>query len=85
MAANNAEIDYMYNYHNTVDSLLSRGINILIKSREATLADFKIILLFLRQFWIIWNYNKKLVLAIIYSRGLILNSRNAELGTCVKK
>lgn len=32
MAANNAEIDYMYNKHNTVDSLLSRGINILIKS-----------------------------------------------------
>lgn len=85
MAANSAEIDYMYNKHNTVDSLLSKRINIRIKSREATLADFKIMLLFFRQCWInIWNCNKKLVLKIIYSRSLIQNSRNTELGTCVK-
>lgn len=73
-------INYCYNR-----SLIKCKIIIYTISREAAFEGFKIMLLFFRQCWIILNCNKKLVLKIIYSRSLIKNSRNAELGTCVKK
>lgn len=68
----------------TVDSQLKKGINFRVKSWEAIHANIKITLLFLRQFWIIGNFNQKLVIAILYSRGLIQNSEISELRTCVK-
>lgn len=51
-----------------------RGINFRVKSREATLADFKISLLFFTQFCTLGIYNEKLVLATLYSSDLIQNS-----------
>lgn len=45
-----------------------RGINFGVKSREATLADYKISLLFFRQFWIIRNHNKNGNRDFVFSR-----------------
>lgn len=59
-------------------------INIGVERLEATLAEFIILLLFL--IYRKCNYNKKLVVTILYSRSLIQNSRIAKLitGTFVK-
>lgn len=54
-------------------------INIGVERLEATLAEFIIWLLFL--IYRKCNYNKKLVVTILYSRSLIQNSRIAKLST----
>lgn len=54
-------------------------INIGVERLEATLTEFIILLLFL--IYRKCNYNKKLVVTILYSRSLIQNSRIAKLST----
>lgn len=54
-------------------------INIGVERLEATLAELIILLLFL--IYRKCNYNKKLVVTILYSRSLIQNSRIAKLST----
>lgn len=50
--------------------------------REATIKDFKIFLLFSRQFWIIWSHKKKFV--ILCSCNLLENRKTAELSIRIK-
>lgn len=62
-----------------------QGINFHIKSREATLTNFKIsLLLIFRQFLTIGNYKQKLVIAVLYSCNLIQNGGIMKFSTHVK-
>lgn len=57
------------------------GVYIRVKSGEATLANFKIMLLFFREFRTLCIITQKSVLAILCSRDLIQNNGIAKFST----
>lgn len=62
-----------------------QGINIPVKSWGATLADFKILYLFFRKIWTIWNNDKKIDACDFIFLGFDTHKGIAELSTCTKQ